>query len=134
VRQRDGIQGVNRRDEFRALFERAHQLLVGAAIVGAVTGFAVAGFERLTVSVIFDRVVSDLPLGVLAFLPGLGLAVATVWLWGPGRGLSPATADEYLDAFHEGRPLYLRDLANRLVAAVATLGSGCALGLEGPSI
>jgi chloride channel protein, CIC family len=116
------------------LFGRVHQFLLAAAIVGAVTGFAVAGFERLTVSLVFDRIVADLPLGVLAFLPGVGLAIAALWLWGPGRRLSPATADEYLDAFHQGRPLHLRELFHRLIAAVATLGSGCALGLEGPSI
>jgi CIC family chloride channel protein len=125
---------VTRRDELRALFGRVHQFLLAAAVVGAVTGFAVAGFERLTVSVVFDRIVADLPLAVLAFLPGVGLAIAALWLWGPGERLSPATADEYLDAFHQGRPLYLRELVHRLVAAVATLGSGCALGLEGPSI
>jgi len=116
------------------LFGRVHQFLLAAAIVGAVTGFAVAGFERLTVSLVFDRIVADLPLGVLAFLPGVGLAIAALWLWGPGRRLSPATADEYLDAFHQGRPLHLRELFHRLIAAVATLGSGCALGLEGLSI
>ena len=110
------------------------QYVLAAAIVGVITGFVVAGFERLTVDVVFDRIVADLPLVVLAFLPGVGLAVAALWLWGPGRKLSPSTADEYLDAFHEGRQLFLRDLAHRLVAAIATLGSGCALGLEGPSI
>ena len=108
--------------------------MLGAALVGAVTGFAVAGFERLTVNVVFEDVVSNLPLAALAFAPGVGLAIAALWLWGPGRGLNRATADEYLDAFHEDRQLGLRDLLNKLVAAVATLGSGGAMGLEGPSI
>src|SRR5207248_2002278 len=81
-------------------------------------------FERLTVDLVFDRVVANAPLAVLAFLPGIGLAIATLWLRGPGRGVSPATADEYLDAFHTGRRLRMRDLAHRLVAAVATLGTG----------
>ncbi len=105
-----------------------------AAAVGFVTGLAVAGFERLTVNVVFERGVAHLPLGLLAFAPGVGLAVAALWLRGPGRGLGASTADEYIQAFHDGRPLRLRDLMNRLVAAVATLGSGGAMGLEGPSI
>jgi CIC family chloride channel protein len=113
---------------------RLHRFLLASAIVGTATGFAVVGFERLTINVIFDRVVANLPLGVLAFLPGLGLALATLWLRWPAHHLSPATADEYLDSFHDGRPLFLRELLHRLVTAVMTLGSGCALGLEGPSI
>jgi CIC family chloride channel protein len=48
--------------------------------------------------------------------------------------MNPATADDYLDAFHQDRRLGMRDLVNKLVAAVATLGSGGAMGLEGPSI
>lgn len=118
----------------RSLLSGAQRFVVAAAIVGAATGFAVAGFERLTVNVVFDRLVADLPIWLLAFAPATGLALATLWRFRVGHGVSPSTADEYLDSFHDGRPLLLRDLANRLVAAVLTLGSGCALGLEGPSI
>ena len=125
---------TRRRWNAQSLLSGPHRFVIAAAIVGAVTGFAVAGFERLTVNVVFDRIVSDLPLGLLAFAPAIGLALATLWLRRVGNGVSSATADEYLDAFHEGRPLFVRDLVNRLVAAVFTLGSGCALGLEGPSI
>ena len=125
---------MSRRDELRALLANTRQYVLAAAIVGALTGFAVAGFERLTVDAVLDRVLADLPLVVLAFLPAAGLTVAALWLWGPGRGLSPATADEYLESFHEGRPLHVRELGHRLVASFATLASGCALGLEGPSI
>jgi CIC family chloride channel protein len=123
-----------RREGFRALLVRTRHFVIGAALVGAVTGFAVAGFERVTVDMVYEDVVSKLPIGLLAFAPGVGLAIAALWLRGPSRGLSPATADEYLDAFHHDRPLRLRDLVNKLVAAVATLGSGGAMGLEGPSI
>lgn len=123
-----------RSEEFRALFVRTRHFVLGAALTGAVTGFAVAGFERLTVNVVFDDVVSKLPVVLLALAPFVGLAVATVWLRGPGRGLDRATADAYLDAFHDDRRLSVRDLVNKLVAAVATLGSGGAMGLEGPSI
>jgi CIC family chloride channel protein len=112
------------------LWARTRQYVLASAIVGAVTGLVVAGFERLTVDVVFDDAVSKLPLVLLAFAPALGLAVTRLCL----RDTSPSTADEYLDAFHTGHELTLRDLGRRIVAAVATLGSGCAMGLEGPSI
>ena len=49
--------------------------------------------------------------------------------------MSPATSDEYLRAFHDGDVhLTLRALAGRLLASVATLGLGGAMGLEGPSL
>jgi CIC family chloride channel protein len=108
--------------------------VIAAAAVGAATGFAIAGFERLTVDVVFDHLEAWLPLVALAFLPLAGLAIASLWLHYPGRDLSRATTDEYIDAYHGHEVLGLRALGHRLVAAVATLGSGGALGLEGPSI
>ena len=75
-----------------------------AAIVGAVTGFAVAGFERLTVNVVFDSTAAHLPLVVFAFLPGHRVGDRNIVVTGAGHGLSSATADEYLDSFHDGRP------------------------------
>ncbi len=125
---------MNIGDELRSLLTRGGRYVLAAALVGAATGFAVAGFERLTVNVLFDHVVSKLPIVLLAFAPAVGLAITTLWLRGPGRGLSPATADEYIDAFHTEHELTIRAMLHRLVGAVATLGSGNAMGLEGPSI
>ena len=118
----------------RALAGRSRHVIVAAAIVGGLTGVTVAGFERLTINVVFDRGVAHLPLWLLAFAPGAGLAIASLWLHGPGHDISPATADSYLQSFHQGTPLRLRDTAHRMVAAIATLGTGGAMGLEGPSI
>ena len=56
---------------------------------------------------------SKLPLVLLAFVPGVGLAIATLWLRGPGHGLNRATADEYLDAFHKDRQLIPRRSAEQ---------------------
>ena len=54
------------------------------------------------------------------------------WL---GGGASPATSDEYIIAFHDRtHELGARPAIGRLVAAVATLGLGGALGYEGPSL
>jgi CIC family chloride channel protein len=118
----------------RSLIARSREQVLVAALVGVVSGVAVAGFERLTVNVVFDRGVDHFPLWLLAITPGLGLAVATLWLRRVGRGVSPSTADDYIQSFHDGRALRLPDLVNRIVGAVATLGSGGAMGLEGPSI
>jgi CIC family chloride channel protein len=125
---------VNRRAQWRDLAGRSREVVLAAAIVGAATGVCVAGFERLTVNVFFDRGVAHLPLWLLAAAPAVGLVVSGLWLRGPGRGTSPATSDAYLKAFHGREALGLRALFHRLVAAVATLGSGGALGLEGPSM
>src|SRR5260221_8765397 len=131
-----GCIGVvsRRREELRALFVRTRQFVLAAAVVGVITGLAVAGFERLTVDLVFDRGVAKLPIWLVAFAPAAGLAVATLWLRKPGGGISASTADEYLDAFHDGKPLRLRDLCHRLVAAIATLGTGGSLVLGGPAI
>jgi CIC family chloride channel protein len=125
---------VNIRDELRSLLTRGGRFVLAAAVVGAATGFAVAGFERLTVNVVFNHIVSKLAVGALAFAPAVGLLVTALWLRGPGHGASPATADEYLDAFHTDRTLAVRTMIHRVIASVATLGSGNAMGLEGPSI
>jgi chloride channel protein, CIC family len=124
---------VNRRAELRALLARSRVVVLWAAVVGAVTGLMVAAFDRVSVDVLLDAI-RDAPLWVQAIAPGLGLALAALWLHGPGRGVSPATADNYLVAFHSGRPLDERPALHRIVASLATLGFGGPLGLEGPSL
>jgi len=105
-----------------------------AAVTGLATGLVVAVFDWLVVDVLFDAVL-DLPLWLMAVMPAVGLTAAAVLLHRAGRTIGPGTADEYLRAFHEpGRPLGLRALAYRMAAAVATLGSGGPMGLEGPSL
>jgi CIC family chloride channel protein len=122
-----------RRDELRSFFGRTREVVLAAAVVGFATGLAVAGFERLTIDAIF-RHVADLPLWVLAAMPTVGLAFAGVWLHVVGHGTTPTTADAYLQSFHAEEPLRFDEMVHRLVAALATIGTGGALGLEGPSI
>ena len=104
-----------------------------AALTGVVTGLAVRGFEYL-VDEIYHEVLAA-PLWVAAISPPIGLIVASLILKVGGGGASSATSDEYLRAFHDPayrlRPRYL---GARIAAAIATLGSGGALGLEGPSL
>ena len=104
-----------------------------AALTGFLTGLAVRGFEYV-VHELYVQVL-EAPLWLAAISPPIGLILASLILKLGGGGASPSTSDEYLRAFHD--PAYRlrpRHLAARVGAAVATLGSGGALGLEGPSL
>lgn len=123
-----------RRVDLRRVVDRSNEVVTLAAITGALTGLLVAGFDRLVIDVGLDRVLR-LPTWAIGVLPGLGLLVAFAARRFIGGGVSPATADEYLVAFHEpGHRLGWRPFVARMVAAVATLGSGVPMGLEGPSL
>lgn len=105
-----------------------------AVVTGAVTGLAVAVFDRVVAIEAFERVL-EAPLWVQAVLPSVGLAVAALILRTVARDPSPATADEYIKDFHDPDGRFdQRPVPGRLLASAATLGSGGALGLEGPSI
>jgi CIC family chloride channel protein len=132
-RDADAPYSGSRRDEFRSFVARSRLVIFWSAIVGAITGLLVAGFDRLTVSVLLSRVLSW-PLALLAFAPGIGLVLAALWLRTIGGGVTPTTADSYLIAFHEDRKLRVRPAIHRVVASLATLGFGGAMGLEGPSL
>ena len=123
-----------RSGEFRAIGVRARQAGVLAVVTGAVTGLAVAVFDRVVARGLYDRVLTA-PLWVQAIVPGVGLAVAAVILRTVGHGTGSATTDEYIKAFHDPeRRLELRPVPARLLASAATLGSGGAMGFEGPSM
>jgi len=119
---------------FFALARRSQQVLLVAGATGAVTGLAVAAFERLTSDVLLAGTL-DLPVAAQAAAPAIGLIVAVWCLRVVGRGATPETSDAYIQAFHDqGRRLPLGPVPARLLAAIATLGSGGPLGYEGPSL
>ncbi len=114
--------------------QRSREVLVLSAITGAVTGLAVAAFEWITGRQALERLYL-LPVPVQVVAPGVGLIVAALALRWLAGGASPSTSDEYIRNFHEkDRPLDLRPGIGRIVASIATLGAGGALGFEGPSI
>jgi CIC family chloride channel protein len=129
-----GPASALRRQQLAEFSRRTRQVLLLAGATGAATGLLVAMFERLTGEALLPAVL-DAPLALQAVIPGVGLVVAALLLRYGGRDASPATADEYIRAFHDsaGR-LSLREVPARLAAAVATLGAGGPLGYEGPSL
>lgn len=105
-----------------------------ALATGALTGAAVAAFDWLTAEVLLHHVYRW-PVWGQALAPGAGLVAAAACLRWLANGASPATSDEYIRNFHErDRRLDLRPFAGRVAASIATLGSGGAMGFEGPSI
>ena len=104
--------------------------------VGVVTGLIVAAVAVLSEKVLLERVL-HLPPWQRVLAPALGLWAAVLMLrWADaGRRLSPSTSEEYIRAFHDRTyPMRFRDLPFRLAAGIVTIGSGGAVGLEGPSI
>ena len=136
MRARDRLRRslASRRAEVVALGYRTRQVVLFAAVTGAVTGLGVAAFEAVTRKGLFDHLAeAPLWLQVVAPIAGLGLAaLALRWL---AAGATPTTSDEYIRNFHEpSTPLDLRPVPGRLAASVATLGLGGAMGYEGPSM
>lgn len=116
------------------LAKRSREVLVLSAVTGALTGLAVAAFEWVAGRQGLDRL-ATLPVAVQVVAPGLGLVLAACALHWLAADSSPSTSDEYIRNFHDpSHPLDLRPVLGRIVASVATLGSGGALGFEGPSI
>ncbi len=123
---------VDRR-RIAALSKRSQQVLLLAGTTGAVVGLLVAGFDKVTVTLL--GWILGLPTPVRVVAPGVGLLVAAGCLRLGGRNTTPSTSDEYIRAFHaRSGHVDLRAVPARILAAVATLGSGGPLGYEGPAL
>ncbi len=120
--------------ELRSLVQRSREVVVVAALTGAITGLGVVLFAEVADRALFERMLeSPAWVQVVGPLVGLALAAAAVrWLSGSS---SAATTDDYIDAMQGPRAAFaLRPVIGRLVASVSTLGFGGAMGYEGPSI
>jgi CIC family chloride channel protein len=107
--------------------------LIVAAVTGLLVGAGVYGFEWLVLWILVRVRSAPTPLMVLG--PAAGLAMAAVALRVGPLPRSRSTADEYLIAVHDPtHRIPPRQVGARLAAAVATLGLGGALGLEGPAV
>lgn len=125
---------ATRHDEARSGW-RTDQTLAFAAVTGVLVGAAVLVIERVTVDGLLDTL-AEQPLWVQALGPVVGLLIAAACLRWVAGDASNTTADEYIRAFHDpsderspARPVF-----GRILASIATIGYGGALGLEGPSI
>ncbi|MYL05165.1 MAG: hypothetical protein F4011_13425, partial [Acidimicrobiaceae bacterium] len=121
---------------FRRTFGAARnpRLLAASAATGVIVAVLVAAFETVALHVVLERVLEQ-NLAVLALAPILGIAASKLVLRTVGGDTSSRTADEYIRAFHERQPsIPMRYLPAKLLAGVATIGSGGAVGLAGPAI
>lgn len=107
--------------------------IAGALVVGGITGALMVGVQRLVVLTVLRRVAAA-PLPVLALCPLVGLVLATLCLRYLAGGATPAIADAYIRNVHDPAPLDLRPVPGRLLASMATIGLGGALGLEGVAV
>ena len=119
--------------ELQRFAQRSRDVVLASAVVGIVTGFAVAGAERLTVEPL--DWVRGWPDWLVVVGPGIGLVFAALTLRFVALRASPGLADSWLQAFHDPNgDLDLRTAPGAIVASILTIGFGGAMGLEGLSI
>lgn len=115
-----------------AVRQLAVQLVV-PALIGVVTGACVAGASLL----VEERALvwlSELPGSVPAIPSLLCLLVTLVVVRYVTRASHPSTSEVYIVAYNDpSRPIVLRQLPGRLLAAVTTVAGGGSQGLESPS-
>ena len=122
------------RSALRTGHGRFTRVLALSVLTGIITGAVVAVFE-LAVSEVLLAELENFSLWQLALAPGIGLALASAVLHFGAPGSSAATSDEYVRCFHDRHPrLPLRVFPVKMLAGALTIGSGGAVGLEGPSI
>lgn len=102
------------------------------AIVGFLVGAAIALCKWITITVILHNV-EVTPVWAQMLFPTVGLAAAALIRFAfkePDRG----TSDAFIKAFHHNKILGVRSVFARMLGAIATVGTGGALGFEGPSV
>lgn len=110
------------------------RILAASVLTGVVVAVVVAVFDAVAVEVVYHWLRDqDLAWQVAGPFAGAVLAgLALRWL---AFGASASTSDEFVRAFHDRQPsIPLREMPGKLLAGVATIGLGGAVGLEGPSI
>ena len=117
-------------DRIRAARRRFWLGLGLAAAIGVTVGLLLSGIETLIDDAMLTPL-RDAPLAVQIATPAAGLLVVWILLRTLAGGASPFISDEYLKAYHDpSHPIDLRLAPARLLAGVATLGSGAAMGAE----
>jgi len=106
--------------------------LLGATVIGVVTGLVVLALEHLVEDVIHE--IFEAPIWVPAVVVFVG-AGATALVTRSVGGRSTASTEVYVEQFHHAEPdMDIKNAPGRVLAAFTTLGSGAPLGLEGPAV
>src|SRR5262245_57418358 len=126
---------AHRQAEARAIARRTHQTFLFAALTGVLVGLVVLPIDRVTLDGLLDTL-ADQPLWVQALAPAVGLVIAALCVRWITASTNTTTADEYVRSFHDQATERVdpRAVVGRVLASIATIGYGGALGLEGPSI
>jgi len=110
------------------------RILAASVLTGVVVAVVVAVFDAVAVEVVYHWV-RDQDLAWQAAGPLVGAVLAVGILRWLAFGASASTSDEFVRAFHDRNPsIPLREVPGKLLAGIATIGMGGAVGLEGPSI
>lgn len=100
--------------------------------LGIVIGALVALLEFITLDITLGAVL-DSPIWVQLILPPIGLVIVYAII-SRTAGASSTSSDAYIESFHSGSGAEGKALLPKLIASFGTIGSGGAVGLEGPSI
>jgi chloride channel protein, CIC family len=126
---------AHRQAEARAIARRTHQTFLFAALTGVLVGLVVILIDRVTLDGLLETL-ADQPLWMQALAPAVGLVIAALCVRWIAGSTNTTTADEYVRSFHDqaSERVDPRPVVGRVLASIATIGYGGALGLEGPSI
>lgn len=100
--------------------------------LGIVIGGIVALLDWITVEVALHAVL-EAPIWLQVILPTAGLLVVA-WIMKLAPNAGRQTSDAYVESFHSGHGAEQERLLPRLAASVATIGTGGAVGIEGPAV
>ena len=114
------------------MFKNGAVLFLVYAGVGVVIGALVALLEWITIKVALGAVLSA-PLWVQLILPPIGLIIVYAIIQKTAKG-ETTTSDAYIESFHSGSGAEASALLPKLVSSFGTIGSGGAVGIEGPAI
>ena len=126
---------AQRQAEGRAVGRRPQQAILLSAATGVTVGLAVVALQTVTFDLLLDSL-ADRPVWAQAAAPGVGLLVAWLCLRWLAERAEPTTTDEYVRNFHEEahERLSSKPVVGRVLAGVATVGYGGALGPEGHAL
>ena len=106
-----------------------------AVVVGVVTGLLVTAVRYLANDLMWSRLLATRDGALILAVPAAGILLSGVLLRYFADRPDVHDAEAYLEAYHHGRSeTRLGSFVAKVAAAIATVGSGGAAGLEGPSL